>query len=117
MTARPAARAHTRAYAHALTRAHTRVSPPNFPQAVGDALSDLLLVDAILRVRGWGLGEWDRLYADLPSRQTKLTVRNRNVRACARARARERASAAPARERLYEPFGRARGVAPGSRLA
>ena len=40
-------------------------------QAVGDALSGLLLVEAALRRRGWGLAEWGALYGDLPSRQLK----------------------------------------------
>lgn len=40
-------------------------------QAVGDALSGLLLVEAALRRRGWGLAEWGALYDDLPSRQLK----------------------------------------------
>ncbi len=42
-------------------------------QAVGDALSGLLLVEAALRRRGWGLDEWGALYADLPSRQLKVS--------------------------------------------
>jgi len=29
-------------------------------QAVGDALSDLLFIEAILRIRRWGVAEWDR---------------------------------------------------------
>ena len=45
-------------------------------QAVGDAISGLLLVEAVLR-RGTPLAEWEALYADLPSRQTKLTVKDR----------------------------------------
>jgi phosphoacetylglucosamine mutase len=40
-------------------------------QAVGDALSGLLLVEAALARRAWGLREWAALYADLPSRQLK----------------------------------------------
>ena len=38
-------------------------------QAVGDAFSDVLLTEAILRLKGWGIQEWDALYTDLPSRQ------------------------------------------------
>ena len=41
-------------------------------QAVGDALSGLLLVEAALRRKAWGLREWAGLYADLPSRQLKV---------------------------------------------
>ena len=48
-------------------------------QAVGDALSDLLLVEAVLLLRGWGAAEWDALYTDLPSRQSKLPVNDRAV--------------------------------------
>lgn len=44
-------------------------------QAVGDALSGLLLAEAALRRCGWGLAEWDALYADLPSRQLKARAR------------------------------------------
>lgn len=51
-------------------------------QAVGDAISDALLVEAILAVRGWGLGQWEALYTDLPSRQCKLPVVNRTVVRC-----------------------------------
>jgi len=48
-------------------------------QAIGDAISDMLLVEAILIRRGWTLEAWDALYADLPSRQTKLAVADRTV--------------------------------------
>lgn len=41
-------------------------------QAVGDAISGILLVEAALRRRQWGLAEWAHLYTDLPSRQTKV---------------------------------------------
>lgn len=43
--------------------------------AVGDALSGVLAVEAVLRLRGWGLDEWDALYSDLPSRQLKVKAR------------------------------------------
>ncbi len=46
-------------------------------QAVGDALSGILLVEAALRRRKWGLNEWATLYTDLPSRQLKVTIRSR----------------------------------------
>ena len=45
-------------------------------QAVGDAISGLLLVEAVLRC-GTALEDWEGLYADLPSRQTKLRVADR----------------------------------------
>lgn len=41
-------------------------------QAVGDALSGLLLVEAILRHKNWSIHEWSELYQDLPSRQLKV---------------------------------------------
>jgi phosphoacetylglucosamine mutase len=46
-------------------------------QAVGDALSGILLVEAALRRKGWGLDQWAALYTDLPSRQLKVTVADR----------------------------------------
>ncbi|KAI3523749.1 hypothetical protein L1887_02122 [Cichorium endivia] len=41
-------------------------------QAVGDALSGLLLVEAILQHMGWSVDTWNELYLDLPSRQLKM---------------------------------------------
>ena len=46
-------------------------------QAVGDALSGILLVEAALRRKAWGLDDWARLYTDLPSRQLKVLVADR----------------------------------------
>lgn len=43
-------------------------------QAVGDALSGILLVEAALSRRQWGLNEWVTLYDDLPSRQLKVCL-------------------------------------------
>lgn len=48
-------------------------------QAVGDALSGLLMVEAALRRRQWALQQWAALYQDLPSRQTKVVVTDRSV--------------------------------------
>ena len=42
--------------------------------AVGDALSGILVVEAVLRSKGWGLPEWDAMYGDLPSRQVKVSA-------------------------------------------
>ena len=56
-----------------------RLLPRLINQAVGDALSDLFLVDAILFLRGWDLVEWDSLYNDLPSRQCKVKVKDRTA--------------------------------------
>lgn len=41
-------------------------------QAVGDALSGLLLAEAILQYMGWSIQKWNELYRDLPSRQLKV---------------------------------------------
>ncbi|KAJ9556066.1 hypothetical protein OSB04_010680 [Centaurea solstitialis] len=45
-------------------------------QAVGDALSGLLLVEAILQHMGWSVSvdKWNELYHDLPSRQLKSRI-------------------------------------------
>lgn len=43
-------------------------------QAVGDALSGLLLVEAILQHRNWSIHKWSELYQDLPSRQLKVCL-------------------------------------------
>ncbi|TPX40296.1 hypothetical protein SeMB42_g04249 [Synchytrium endobioticum] len=46
-------------------------------QTVGDALSDLLMVEAILACKNWSLADWDAGYTDLPSRQEKVKVSDR----------------------------------------
>ena len=46
-------------------------------QAVGDALSDAMLVEAALCLARWDCRRWDALYDDLPSVQTKLRVPDR----------------------------------------
>ncbi|XP_040998417.1 phosphoacetylglucosamine mutase-like [Juglans microcarpa x Juglans regia] len=48
-------------------------------QAVGDALSGLLLVEAILQHMGWSIRRWSELYQDLPSRQVKVKVVDRTA--------------------------------------
>ncbi|KAB1215861.1 Phosphoacetylglucosamine mutase [Morella rubra] len=48
-------------------------------QAVGDALSGLLLVEAVLRHMGWSIHRWSDLYQDLPSRQIKVKVVDRTA--------------------------------------
>uniref|UniRef100_A0A2P2KBR0 Phosphoacetylglucosamine mutase n=1 Tax=Rhizophora mucronata TaxID=61149 RepID=A0A2P2KBR0_RHIMU len=48
-------------------------------QAVGDALSGLLLVEAILKHTGWSINKWSGLYQDLPSRQLKVKVVDRTA--------------------------------------
>ncbi|KAI4371483.1 hypothetical protein MLD38_019712 [Melastoma candidum] len=48
-------------------------------QAIGDALSGLLLVEAILFHMGWSISQWNELYHDLPSRQLKVKVKDRTA--------------------------------------
>jgi len=48
-------------------------------QAVGDALSGLLLVDAALRHLRWDFEAWEGMYSDLPSQQRTIRVRDRGV--------------------------------------
>jgi phosphoacetylglucosamine mutase len=46
---------------------------------IGDAISDLLLVELVLVKRNWSLADWSLLYTDLPSRMTKVLVKDRSV--------------------------------------
>lgn len=48
-------------------------------QAVGDALSDMLLVEAILAHKGWSPKEWLATYTDLPSRLVRVEVADRSI--------------------------------------
>lgn len=48
-------------------------------QTVGDALSDLLLVEAILAHKGWSGFEWDSCYKDLPNRLVRAVVRDQTI--------------------------------------
>ncbi|CAG8466966.1 10826_t:CDS:10 [Acaulospora morrowiae] len=48
-------------------------------QTVGDALSDMLLVEAILVNKQWTLKDWDQAYTDLPSRLVKVVVSDRHI--------------------------------------
>ncbi|WZZ38557.1 hypothetical protein YC2023_034816 [Brassica napus] len=48
-------------------------------QAVGDAISGLLLVEVVLRHMGWSVQKWNELYKDLPSRQVKVEVPDRTA--------------------------------------
>ncbi|XP_051853287.1 phosphoacetylglucosamine mutase [Antechinus flavipes] len=48
-------------------------------QTVGDAISDMLLVEAILVLKGLSVQQWDAIYTDLPNRQLKVMVANRQV--------------------------------------
>ena len=48
-------------------------------QTVGDAASDMLLVEVVLAHKSYSGVEWDSLYVDLPNRLVKVKVANRNV--------------------------------------
>jgi phosphoacetylglucosamine mutase len=48
-------------------------------QAIGDAISDALFVEAVLTLKGWSVSDWDGIYEDLPSRQLKLAVADRTA--------------------------------------
>lgn len=43
-------------------------------ETVGDAISDMLLVETILHARGWDIKQWESSYTDLPNRLLKVTV-------------------------------------------
>ena len=47
-------------------------------QTVGDALSDLLMVEAMLAHEGISLQEWDAFYEDLPNRLIKVHVKDKS---------------------------------------
>ncbi|CAL8088119.1 unnamed protein product [Calicophoron daubneyi] len=44
--------------------------------AVGDAISDILLVEYLLAWHKWSLSDWASIYTDLASRQIKVRVKN-----------------------------------------
>ncbi|GIX98011.1 phosphoacetylglucosamine mutase [Caerostris darwini] len=48
-------------------------------ESVGDAISDLLLTEAILKYKNWSIEDWDAMYQDFPNRQIKVKVPDRNV--------------------------------------
>ena len=48
-------------------------------QTVGDALSDMLLVEVVLAHKSYSGTEWNSLYADLPNRLVKVVVSDRNA--------------------------------------
>ena len=48
-------------------------------QSVGDALSDMLLVEVVLAHKAWGTQEWLSTYTDLPNRLLKVIVNDRNI--------------------------------------
>ena len=48
-------------------------------QTVGDALSDLLLVEVILAHKTWDLVNWNATYTDYPNRLIRVEVVDRNI--------------------------------------
>ncbi|KAH6593472.1 hypothetical protein BASA50_004916 [Batrachochytrium salamandrivorans] len=48
-------------------------------QTVGDALSDMLMVETVLLGLGRSFESWDQAYTDLPSRQEKVKVQDRTL--------------------------------------
>jgi phosphoacetylglucosamine mutase len=48
-------------------------------ETVGDAISDMLLVETILHAKGWDLNDWLKMYTDLPNLQQKVKVQDRYV--------------------------------------
>ncbi|KAK8404171.1 hypothetical protein O3P69_000323 [Scylla paramamosain] len=48
-------------------------------ETVGDAISDMLLVETVLHARGWSALDWNAAYTDLPNRQMKVMVADRAV--------------------------------------
>ena len=59
----------------AVSRLHAVARLAN--QAVGDALADLLLVEAVLCLQQKSIAAWGALYNELPSRQLKQRVASR----------------------------------------
>jgi len=48
-------------------------------EAVGDAISVILAVEAVLRSLDWSCAEWLAMYSDLPNRQVKVVVSDRGI--------------------------------------
>lgn len=48
-------------------------------ETVGDAISDMLLVETVLHSRGWNLKDWLETYTDLPNVLMKVKVEDRNI--------------------------------------
>ncbi|RKF61095.1 Phosphoacetylglucosamine mutase [Erysiphe neolycopersici] len=63
-------------------------------QTVGDAISDMLLVESILAYRAWSVKEWDVMYSDLPNRLVRVDVSDR-----------KKFKTTDAERRLVEPYG------------
>lgn len=44
---------------------------------VGDGISDMLTIEAILQAKGWNAEDWDQLYTDLPNRLMTVRIKDR----------------------------------------
>ena len=54
---------------------HTCLHCPDWYQTVGDAISDMLLVEVVLLHQHITIEQWAHRYTDLPNRQLKVAVR------------------------------------------
>jgi phosphoacetylglucosamine mutase len=48
-------------------------------QAIGDALSNILMIEVILKHKNWSLYQWDLLYKDLPNTLRAQKVKDRKI--------------------------------------
>lgn len=44
-------------------------------ETVGDAISDMLVVETILHAKGWNVTDWEAAYTDLPNKLAKVVVK------------------------------------------
>ena len=47
--------------------------------SVGDAITNILAIEAILHLRKLTAAQWNRQYTDLPYRQLKINIRDRGI--------------------------------------
>ncbi|XP_064025338.1 phosphoacetylglucosamine mutase [Pogoniulus pusillus] len=87
-------------------------------QTVGDAVSDMLVIEAILALKGLSVQQWDAIYTDLPNRLLKVQVADRRAvgtadaerRAVSPAGLQEQIDALVKRHRLARAFVRPSGT-------
>ncbi|OMH79473.1 Phosphoacetylglucosamine mutase [Zancudomyces culisetae] len=48
-------------------------------ETIGDAMSDMLVVEAILATKDWCLDDWNQTYTGLPNKLMKVTVKDRSI--------------------------------------
>lgn len=48
-------------------------------ETVGDAISDMFLVETVLHSKGWNVKDWLNTYTDLPNRQLKIKIKDRSA--------------------------------------